>query len=228
MVLLGFSEVLASVVADKTVVVSPATRRWTPWVSTVIPNGVSLRTAPADTPACRAPGRAVRRHVGGTQARPGARRGVRRARACRPSPTRSSGWSPGTSPPTSTRRVKALGRVSDEELADLYARAWVFCLPSSYEGFGIPYAEAMASRLPVVATPNPGSRFVTDEGRAGILVDDDRLGPELLALLRDDERRGDLATRGWERSRDFTLDRVVTAYENLYRDVLSERQDHRA
>jgi glycosyltransferase involved in cell wall biosynthesis len=101
----------------------------------------------------------------------------------------------------------------------------VFCLPSSYEGFGIPYAEAMASRLPVVATPNPGSRFVTDEGRAGVLVDDDSLGAELLALLRDEQRRGDLATRGLERSRDFTLDRVATAYEKLYRDVLSKRRN---
>ena len=111
------------------------------------------------------------------------------------------------------------------ELADLYARAWVFCLPSSYEGFGIPYAEAMASRLPVVATPNPGSRFVTDEGRAGVLVEDDRLGPELLDLLRDDARRADLASRGWERSREFSLERVVSAYEDVYRDVLSDRQD---
>ena len=40
MVLLGFSEVLASLVADRTVVVSPSTRRWTPWVRGVIPNGV--------------------------------------------------------------------------------------------------------------------------------------------------------------------------------------------
>ena len=40
MVLLGFTEVLASIVADRTVLISPQTRRWTPWVQTVIPNGV--------------------------------------------------------------------------------------------------------------------------------------------------------------------------------------------
>src|SRR5659263_70500 len=43
MVLLGFSEVLASLVADVTVTVSPDTRRWTPWVRGVIPNGIDTR-----------------------------------------------------------------------------------------------------------------------------------------------------------------------------------------
>ena len=46
-----------------------------------------------------------------------------------------------------------LGQVSDAELVDLYRSSWLFCLPSSYEGFGIPYAEAMANGCPVVATP---------------------------------------------------------------------------
>ena len=42
--------------------------------------------------------------------------------------------------------VEVLGRLTDEELAERYRRAWVFCLPSTYEGFGVPYIEAMASR----------------------------------------------------------------------------------
>jgi len=48
MVLLGCSEILGSVVADRTVLVSHATRRWAPWVRTVIPNGVDAsRFAPS-------------------------------------------------------------------------------------------------------------------------------------------------------------------------------------
>ena len=224
MVMLGFSEVLASLVADRTVLVSPATRKWAPWVSTVIPNGVSLEVAPADTPRSPHP---VVLFVGTWEGR---KRGRVLAEAfveqVLPALPEAELWMVSRDVPADVHpSVKALGRVSDAELADLYARAWVFCLPSSYEGFGIPYAEAMASRLPVVATPNPGSRFVTDEGRAGVLVEDDRLGPELLDLLRDDARRADLASRGWERSREFSLERVVSAYEDVYRDVLSDRQD---
>ena len=63
--------------------------------------------------------------------------------------------------------ITVLGRLDDEELAREYRAAWVFCLPSSYEGFGIPYAEAMASGTPVVATPNPGrATCSTKERRA--------------------------------------------------------------
>ncbi len=74
-------------------------------------------------------------------------------------------------PPELPEGVTVLGRLSDDELADEYGRAWVFCLPSSYEGFGIPYAEAMTAGLPVVATPNVGARYVTDEGAVGSLVE---------------------------------------------------------
>ena len=50
MVALGFSEVLASLAADTTVVVSPSTRRWVPWVRDVVPNGVDTdRFRPSDT-----------------------------------------------------------------------------------------------------------------------------------------------------------------------------------
>jgi glycosyltransferase involved in cell wall biosynthesis len=222
MVLLGFSEVLASLVADRTVLVSPGTRKWTPWVRTVIPNGVSLPVHPGGEPRSERP--AVL--FVGTWA--GRKRGQLLAEAFQehvlPVVPDAELWMvsrdvPDGLPPA----IKVLGRVSDEELASLYARAWVFCLPSSYEGFGIPYAEAMASGLPVVATPNPGSRYVTEDGRAGLLVADDRIGPELAGLLLDDARRDALADAGSRRSVAFTLDSVTTAYESLYRDAIAAR-----
>ena len=52
----------------------------------------------------------------------------------------------------SDARIKLLGRVSDEELARLYAGASAFVYPSFYEGFGIPPLEAQASGCPVIVS----------------------------------------------------------------------------
>ena len=63
MVMLGFSEVLASVVADATVVVSPPTRRWTPWINEIIPNGINTAVFHPDRGAHCDSGCALRRYV---------------------------------------------------------------------------------------------------------------------------------------------------------------------
>src|SRR5205814_1213559 len=68
--------------------------------------------------------------------------------------------------------VQSFSSLPLEHLADLYRQAWVFCLPSSYEGFGRPYVEAMASGTPVVATRNPGALEVLEGGRFGIVATD--------------------------------------------------------
>ena len=47
-------------------------------------------------------------------------------------------------------------RPSDEQLAQLYREAWVFAFPSTYEGFGLPYVESMASGTAVLTSPNDG------------------------------------------------------------------------
>ena len=53
---------------------------------------------------------------------------------------------------TTERNVIFAGRLRDEEIAALYARAAAFIFPSLYEGFGVPPLEAMTFGCPVIAS----------------------------------------------------------------------------
>ena len=108
----------------------------------------------------------------------------------------------------------------ENELADLYRRAWIFCLPSTYEGFGVPYIEALACGTPVVATPNAGAREVLEKGKWGILASPSELGDVLLSVLEDEPRRQRLGKEGLKRAAAFELGRVVDAYESLFEDTI--------
>ena len=70
----------------------------------------------------------------------------------------------------------------------------------------------MASGLPVVATPNPGSDEDTRGGRDGLIVPDAELGEALVRVLSDAGLRESLAAAGLERSRDFSWDTVCEQY----------------
>jgi len=68
-------------------------------------------------------------------------------------------------------RVVFAGHVADEELADYFALADVFAMPSTGEGFGIAFLEAAASGLPVIGGNRDGSVDALADGRFGRLVD---------------------------------------------------------
>jgi phosphatidyl-myo-inositol alpha-mannosyltransferase len=112
-------------------------------------------------------------------------------------------------------------RPTDAELSALYDGASVFCLPSAYEGLGIPYLEAMAHGVPVVATPNPGAEALLDRGRAGCIVAPEDVGTTIADLLDHPERRDALARRGLGRAADFSWERTCEAYETAYVDAIA-------
>jgi glycosyltransferase involved in cell wall biosynthesis len=115
-----------------------------------------------------------------------------------------------------TDRVRWFARPSDEELAELYSRAWVLAAPSLYEGFGIYYLEAMASDTMVVATPNPGSNYVLDQGRAGRLAEDDAFGQAIVEALESADLRARYVARGRDRVDDFSWEKVVDDHIRAY------------
>jgi glycosyltransferase involved in cell wall biosynthesis len=104
---------------------------------------------------------------------------------------------------------------SNDELAELYRRAWVFASPSTYEGFGLPYLEALASGTPVVATPNPGSLEILENGKFGLLAADQTFGRTVAELLGDPARREELAAEGLRRAEGYSLEETVSRYEEL-------------
>ena len=110
--------------------------------------------------------------------------------------------------------------VDDDELATLYRRAWAYVTPSTYEGFGLPYLEAMACGTPVVATPNPGSVELLDHGKYGVLAADEEFGRSISALLSDAQARDALSARGLCRAREYSLTVMLDRYEALLFDLV--------
>ncbi|MEJ7787140.1 MAG: glycosyltransferase family 4 protein [Solirubrobacteraceae bacterium] len=105
---------------------------------------------------------------------------------------------------------------SDAEIARLYASSRTFCLPSSYEGFGMPYLEAMSHGVHVVATPNFGSLALL-QGTPSSIVGPDALGPALLAsLLRSQEQIAADAASLRSAARRYSWSRAVELHEQAY------------
>jgi glycosyltransferase involved in cell wall biosynthesis len=104
-------------------------------------------------------------------------------------------------------RVSILSGLSDEELAREYHRATVLVLPSletteGTEGFGIVLLEAMAHRVPIVASRIGGIPEVLDDGACGLLVapgDSSALAAAIQRVAGDQFIRTRLTRLGYER-----------------------------
>ncbi|CAN5311836.1 hypothetical protein BH09GEM1_BH09GEM1_18810 [soil metagenome] len=126
--------------------------------------------------------------------------------------------------PPAHPRVRPDRFPNDVQLAAAYREAWVFALPSTYEGFGIPYLEAMASGTPVIASPNSGASELLEGGKDGLLVADDEFAPALLRLLDDASERERLAAHGLSRSSQFAWPHIAGEYLNIYREAVRLRR----
>jgi glycosyltransferase involved in cell wall biosynthesis len=125
-------------------------------------------------------------------------------------------------------RLRVTGAVSSAELVRLYNRAALVLVPSRYEGFGLPAAEAMACGTPVVASAAGALAELVRACGGGLLVpvgDAEALAKAVALLLEQPERRAELGSRGRTRVVErFAWRRIAEATAGVYREVLAERR----
>jgi glycosyltransferase involved in cell wall biosynthesis len=102
------------------------------------------------------------------------------------------------------RWIRLPGRIGDQELVDLYRRAWLLASASAREGWGMTLTEAAACGTPTVATRIAGHLDAVDEGRSGLLADNrDELAAAIGMVLSDADLRARLTAGAREHATHF-------------------------
>jgi len=121
-------------------------------------------------------------------------------------------------------RVTFTGKVAADVLCLLYRKAEVVVLPSLYEGFGLPAAEAMACETPVVATAVGALPEVLGNGEAGELVpprNPQALARAVLKLQADPGEKKRMGLLGRKRAEEFfTWEKVAERTVNVYKELV--------
>jgi phosphatidyl-myo-inositol dimannoside synthase len=89
------------------------------------------------------------------------------------------------------KRMHFLGGVGPERLAELYRVADLFVMPSTGEGFGIVFLEAMASGTPALGLDVAGASDALGDGELGALVSEVELVDTIDRLLSSHKQRRD-------------------------------------
>lgn len=97
--------------------------------------------------------------------------------------------------------VTFLGRGNRSSVADAMRRCTLFALPSSYEGLGCVYLEAMACGKPIIGCRGQGIEEIVQHGRNGLLVNPgnvEELTAAISLLLQRPRIREELGMAAYE------------------------------
>jgi len=136
--------------------------------------------------------------------------------------SKSPGWVDSAFRGQLPAHVELLGRLSDEELRDIYSNALLTVFPFTEEPFGLVPVESMACGTPVLSYRKQGPQETIVEGRTGWLVDSPA---ELIGAARRIFRKGYspiVTDRCLERAQDFHVDTLAQQWEGLLRAAISD------
>ena len=109
----------------------------------------------------------------------------------------------------------------DADLSAAYAGARILVAPSTTDDPHRSVLEALASGVPVLASPTPGAIELLGNGRFGVLADDVVFADALLRLLDDDATQERLALAGRGRAESLSWHHVAESYRAVYERAMA-------
>ncbi len=126
-------------------------------------------------------------------------------------------------------KIRFLGHLDKETLANYYANADVFVHPNPKEPFGIAPLEAMASGIPTVA-PNAGGilSYATSENAWLVEPTGDAFAEAVQQVIDDPTAREKKVSKALEtarlNTREASTDRLFATYDKIYADFDRRRE----
>lgn len=109
--------------------------------------------------------------------------------------------------------VRWLNGLTEEELAALYHRCWLYVSLSQHEGFGLPVCESINNGTPAIYTRCGGQEMVLDN--VG-LVDEERIPQYAAELLSDEKKLAGLYDRQRHLVETFTIPNYDSVIEKVF------------
>ncbi len=119
-------------------------------------------------------------------------------------------------------RVIFLQKITNEVLLKIYQLASAFIYPSFYEGFGMPVLEALACRVPVIASDIPVLREAG--GNSAYYVDcsdEEQLASAITKILEDEKLRTEMSEKGFLHAALFRNTLIVQQLMAFYKQFVS-------
>ncbi|MFH1192430.1 MAG: glycosyltransferase family 4 protein [bacterium] len=123
--------------------------------------------------------------------------------------------------------VLFLGQISQDELPKYLWASDIFCRPSLSEGLGNSFLEAMATGVPVIATPVGGIPDFLIDGETGIFCkvkNPESIADAVMRLLNDKILYDKIATNGLRLVEEkYDWDRISLQMKEIYNKVKSQK-----
>jgi glycosyltransferase involved in cell wall biosynthesis len=124
-----------------------------------------------------------------------------------------------------TDNLTFLGNLDREHMADEFARADLFCLPSLAEGSATSIYEALANGLPVVTTESSGS--IVRDGVEGLIVgerDGAAIANAIVRIVEDRNMRASMSAAALAAAEQFSDEACGRAFINVIRELAARSQ----